>query len=346
MRSFNVREYVEANLDRVKDSAGDEITATCPECGEWGAFYVNALSGAYVCFKCNWRSKTIVGLVALVEDMTWAEASKYIFTESVEIRRKGDIVSLAERLRCLILRDDWEDDEHDDEPVEFPLPKAFRACYKGGRWSLPEYLKERRIKSRTAREWGMGWCRAGRFAGRLVIPIQCPGGYSFTARDMTGEQEPKYLNPTGADHRRLLIGYNMANMKGDFCVVEGPLDAVRLYQHGFGAVAVGSTLLHSEQMDMLFSSPRDAAVTVMLDPEEDLGPYEVAKQLCVHFDRVYIAALPVGVDPGKASLREASNAVERADRFTGERTGELKARINKAKKRGEFMYEGKKVKKS
>lgn len=326
--AFDVRAYVESSLTRVKDSAGDELTAECPSCDKWGSFYVNSISGKYVCFSCDWRGRNIVGLVAHVEGLTYTEAAKYVFTKSVKLRRRGDILTLRERIALLRGK---EVDE--DNSVAYELPLGFRPVYdsKTGKWSLPAYLRERRIKSNTAKRWRLGWCKHGRYAHRLVIPIVCPGGYSFTARDMDGDQEPKYLNPPGADHRRLLIGWDVVDLKGDFCIVEGPLDVIKLDQHGISALAVGGKELHAEQLSMLFKLSENAGVTVMLDPEEKKAPYSMANQLAVHFNQIHIARLPDGVDPGKSKRSQARAAVAKAERFTGSRLEGLKGKMEAAK---------------
>jgi DNA primase len=336
---FDVREYIESNVDRATDSAGDEITAVCPNCDVWGGFYINGETGKYVCFKCDFRGKTIVGLVAHMEGLSYTEASKFIFQQSVKLRRRGDMLTLRERIS--LLRGDLDEDE--DTTVEYELPQGFKPCFdkQTGKWSLPEYLRERKIKSATAQRWGLGWCRSGRYAARLIIPIVCPGGFSFTARDMTGDGIPKYLNPTGADHRMLLIGWDVADLKGDFDLVEGPADAIMLDQHGIPSLAVGGKVLHDDQLAMLFKLSPHAGVTIMLDPEEKTAPYAMANQLAVHFEHIYIAHLPltrttksgkvVKVDPGNSTRKEAKRAQLRAERFTGSRLPALKGSMERMK---------------
>lgn len=327
---FDIREYAESKLDKAKDVAsskgGQEMAATCPWCDRWGGFYINVDSGAYVCFKCDARGKSVVGLVATLEDLTPSEARSFIFKNSVTLRRKETVFTLADRVRGIRPH---AVEEGDDEPdrVAVDLPSNFRPVYKGGKWSLPAYLKERRIKSATARAWGLGFCRGGRYGGRLIIPIVCPNGESFTARDMTGEQQPKYLNPPDADHRRLLIGWNVARLTGDFAIVEGPLDAVKLFQHDVSALALGGKTVHDEQLSMLMSLPADSAVTVMLDPEEAVAPFDVAERLSAHFANIYIAKLPEGVDPGGSSRTVAHRALDDATRWTGDRNARLRGRI-------------------
>lgn len=331
---FDVEEWCEANLDRWTKSAGTEWTSNCPVCSGWGCFYVNADTGAFVCFKCSgpdgdadFKGRDATGLIAEVEGITWAEAKRWIFKNAVKLRRKDELFTLADRIRGLRVSGD-DDDEVDDGPVEYDLPKAFRPVWtrKGG-WAVPVYLRERGIKRDTARKWNIGYCRVGDYRNRLIIPIICPNGYSFTGRTMDDE-DPKYKNPTGADHRRLLIGWDVVRRTGDLCIVEGPLDAVKFDQHGIPAFAVGGKILHSEQLEMLFKLSPSQAITVVLDPEERLGPLNIASQLECHFDRIYIARLPDKVDPGDSTKKQAKRAVSKAEKFDGGRSATVKARLD------------------
>lgn len=334
---FDLRDYVEEKLDRAKPSAKHEWTAACPRCSKWGGFYINTETGAFVCFKCDYKSRNIIPLVAELEGLTWSEAAKWLFRRSVTLRRKADIFTLRDRILALRPHDALDSEE---PPVDFELPDGFRPCWseERGAWSLPVYLKERRLLSRTAKAWGLGWVRRAEvpradrdrpmlLRERLVIPIQCPAGRSWTARDMTGEQIPKYLNPPGADHRRLLIGWNMARMTGDLVICEGPLDAIKLWQHDVSAVALGGKEIHSDQLAMLVSLPSSTAIVVMLDPEERAAPLKVAARLSCHFENIYIAKLPDGVDPGSSTRAQAHSAVEGAARYRGDRAASLAAKL-------------------
>lgn len=312
--AFDIEDYLLENLAGVKASAGKELKAPCPECGK-AEFYVNRESGSHYCFKCGLRGRNIVALVAKIEGLEYYEATQFVFKRAVPLRRAIALPKLSERIRRI--RGVAEIVE--EKPVSESLPKEFRACYKGGAWQLPAYLKERRIKSSTAREWNLGFCKSGRYANRLVIPIICPSGTSFTARDMGGTSSIRYLNPAEADHRRLLIGWNMARLTGDLVICEGPLDAVKLWQHSISNVALGGKVLHDEQMAQIVDLSPDIAVTVMLDPEEEEAPMVAAQRLSAHFTKVYIAKLPLGIDPGKSSRRQAYEALDNALLWKGGR---------------------------
>lgn len=340
---FDIEDYVTANLTNAKAvqaGNGNEMTAVCPACDRYGGFYINTETGAFVCWKCDFRAHTVVGLVAQVEDISWSEARGFIFTRSVRLRRKQDVFSLADRVRALRPHAIVEDE--DVPNVNVQLPEYYVQIYDPKRtpeWQLPRYLKERGIKSRTARAWGLGYCRKGKYGDRLVIPIDCPAGVSWTARAMSDDVfGPKYLNPAGADHRRLLIGWHVSRVTGDIVLCEGPLDAVRLYQHDLPALALGGKELHDEQLAMLRALPAKAAVTVMLDPEEEVAPYKLAERLSLHFESIYIAKLPKRtkdgkkLDPGESTRAQAHTAVDDATLWKSSRAQRVAAVVRQARK--------------
>ena len=331
---FDIEGWCKDNIDRARLNSSGQIVGTCPWCGKSDRFYVDAEKGHYICFKCEQAGRFMIGLISQVEGITRGEAQRLIMRSEVEFRRKETPQTLIEKI--LALRGEGPGAE---PPVDYSLPDEFIPVYKDGLWSFPLYLKDRRVKKVTAREWNIGWARRGRYAGRIIIPVECPNGHSYTARDTTGEQQPRYLNPKGADHGRLLLGWNHQQVEGDVCIVEGPLDAIKMWQHGIPTVALMGKVLHPEQLAMLLLKPSDAAITVMLDPEEAVAPYKVAEQLMCRFDNVSIATLPMGVDPGSSTREQAWEAYNNAVRFRGERTGKLSAIVGASRKKLEKIYQ-------
>src|SRR6185295_2428334 len=161
----------------------------------------------------------------------WREARARVFRESLQLRRRSDIFTLRDRIRSIRPESIVEDEE--EEKVDVPLPDGFRPCWsKRSGYAVPKWLtKSRGVKRTTARAWGMGYVRIGKLAQRLVIPIRCPNGNSWTARDMTGDASQKYMNPYDADHSKLLIGWHCTPLTGDLVLCEGPFDAIKLWQH-------------------------------------------------------------------------------------------------------------------
>jgi DNA primase len=332
--AFELSDYLETRLTNYKGSAGSEITAQCPSCDKFGGFYANTTTGAYVCFKCDFKGKNAIGLVAELEGITWHEARAYIFRNSVELRRKHDIFTLLDKVRAL--RPDAVSDapKLKVEPVAFDIPRTANPLtpelYK---WLRKPPPKGRGIKRATADALGFQYCRVGFFAGRLIMPIRCPGGYSFTARDIDGDQMPKYLNPKGADHRRLLMGWDVIPLTGDIALVEGPFDQAKFFQHKIPALGCGGKVVHDEQFAMLRRLPSDTNITIMFDPEEETAPFNAAEKLSTYFSSVYIGKLPEGVDPGDSDEKQANEAMEWAKKWTGSRQDKLNAKIRQLRRK-------------
>jgi len=331
---FDVEEYCETNLSRVKVTSSNQVTAVCPWCEKHGGFYVDIATGNYICFKCEERGLRFVGVVAQVSGLTRQEAKRFIFKGAVSFRRKETPKSLLARLRAMRGKEEVE-----IEDVDFPLPDEFIPVYKNGKWRMPVYLKKRGVKKKTAREWGLGYCNKGRYAGRIIIPSECPNGRSFEARAIDGEQVPKTLGPKGADKSRLLFGWNQAKEVGDLVIVEGPFDALKVWQCGYSVVALHGKNLSLAQFVLLCKRHADSSVIIMLDPEEVEAPFSVAAQLLCYFASVYIARLPLGTDPGSASRRQIEKAYNDAKRFSGDRSMSLTAKVSASRRKISQLYQ-------
>lgn len=345
---IDIEDWVKDNLERPRKSSGHEWTAMCPSCGaEPGRFYVNVESGSWICFKEEeFRGKKIWGLIAKVEGITASQARAEALRANVKFarRRKGPLASLKSQVTSLRTEVSWTEDESPRVAAE--MPRETVAIFDPGRakqWKYPRYLKQRGIKKNTCKQFSLGyvppgvwWDGGGRpqnIGSRVIVPIVSPTGYSWSARDMTGEQEPKYLNPLGADHRKLLHGWDQISLESDIVIVEGPFDVINMHQLGIPALGILGKELNREQMGLLCRKPVDASITVMLDPEEAIAPYKVATMLKMRFNHVYVARLPDGCDPGDASKRDAWDAWDSAERYNGSRTAAIASKLTKLSQR-------------
>jgi DNA primase len=319
MKKFDLEDYVTSNLDRTKLGSTGQYSATCPWCGKFGSFYIDSKTGNYICFKCGEKGYYLIGIISKIENISWSEAKSYLLKNFLETRRKGSISDLVEKISDLR---NGEVPKEEKKIIE--LPNEFIPVYQNGKWKYPVYLKERKIKKETARIWNIGFCNSGRYKNRVIIPISCPNGKSFTARDVTGFLKPKYLNPFCSFQSHLLLGWEHISQKNDLTIVEGPIDAIKMWQHGLQAVALSGKVLHSKQIDLLSTLPATISIIVMLDPEEKKAPYDVARQLLFRFNKVFIAKLPDGVDPGSASLEQAQEAYEFSKLYDGNILNKLK----------------------
>lgn len=335
---FDIESWADSNLTKAHRTSTGQINSECPWCGG-DRFYLAVegdRAGKYICHQCDQKGRNPVGLIAHVEGLSKSEAMRRMVHEAGVFRRREQTPqTLLEVIRGA--RDGA--DVVEDQPVDFGMPKGFVPVYseKSKKWRFPAYLKERGVKRATAQAWGLGYCARGKYAGRLVIPLVCPNGRSWTARDMTGKQQPKYINPPGADHSRLLFGWEHARITADAAVVEGPLDALKAWQTNIPAYGLGGKNLSPEQASLLFMKPKDCSIVVMLDPEELVAPYAVAEKLIVHFDNVYIAFLNPGSDPGNAKPSQLVHAYDHPVRYEGRTNRKLIGLLDAAKQRiGKF----------
>lgn len=133
------------------------------------------------------------------------------------------------------------------------------------------YLKERGVRASTARAFGIGFYGGpGLMHGRVVIPIRNERHdlLAYAGRAINGE-EPKYRFPSGFHKSQVLFNLNRAKQDRDrtVIIVEGFLDAVKVYQAGHPNVValMGSSL--SDEQERLLQKHFDRAV-LMLDGDE------------------------------------------------------------------------------
>lgn len=328
--AFDVDGYLREHFADVKTSGKERVSA-CPVCGRAGKFYASTTEPyGFLCFSGCVKGAGILDMIAAVEQVSRNEAFRR-FAKLNRPQRKGTIEDLERDLLAARVADVAL------AKVDVPLPKEFFACISPrGHRRVPDYLsKKRGVTDEAITHFGIGFCRRGRYFDRIVIPIACPNGRSFTARDMGGKSEMKYMNPKkedGAEHGRLVLGWPSEpdEWSGrEVFVVEGPLDVVRMWQHGFAATCILGKELSLDKMEMLAKLGASGFV-VMLDPEEQVAPTDAAERLSALTDNVWIAKLPDGVDPGDSSFEDVRDAHVSAERFKGRRSRELDAALGEA----------------
>lgn len=341
---IDIADWMSSHLDGARHNVGNEWTASCPYCRRTGKFYINTESGSWVCFsgKCGEKSKRIWKLVAKVEGISEAQARAQSFREGVNFRRRESTPkSLAQRLAAL--RGEGLVDVDKRVRAEFPGDMVQVYSKKRAKsWRVPKYMKTRGFKRETLRQFGCGYTKSGvwvpkpggkrhLYVGqRLIIPVVSPSGYSWIARDLSPgqDQKPKYLNAPGADHRRLLFGWDQVEIGSDVAIQEGPTDVMKSSQNGMPALGLMGKILNREQLTLLAKKPRDCSFVVMLDPEASADAITIATQIKMIFENVYLGRLP-DVDPGEADRKTLWGAYDNAEKFKGRRAAGLSARMSR-----------------
>lgn len=294
MNQFDIEEYVGEHVRISKAYDGDngrELLCECPFCGGSSRHReplgVNADTGQWVCYRCR-MGGGIVDLVASVEGISRPKAYAFVLHRTrVKLPRAvSDVIRAPE--------------PEPEPPKPLTLPDEFLPIYdrQTGQVNMPVYLRQRGVKLRTALAYGLGYCLAGRYAGRLVLPVRMFGKlHSYQARAM-GPFGPPYIFPRGSGAGSI-FGLDQAVGSRDVIVVEGPMDVLTLAQRGYNAVStVGKNLSRAQALAIKHGGFRRA--TIVYDGDALNWAAYAAARLSELLDEVQVADLPPEHDPDSA----------------------------------------------
>lgn len=238
--------------------SGAEWVMTCPFCGKPQHMYISDRTGAWICFHCGEASWKLRTLLQRTEGSGWMRLGMALGVES------SDPASRPAQ------------DQPKANRVFTPLPKECEPLLRGNRWYVPKYLKDRRVNKHIAHRLGVCYCLTGEYANRIILPISCPMGESFTSRAVLPGLEPRYKAGEGAG-RLLYAWQSLGWHKGTVVLVEGPFDAIRVIQAGFSAIALMGKILSMGKRILLNSI--DRPLVVMLDQEARDESISIAREL-------------------------------------------------------------------
>jgi len=213
---------------------GDEHLYHCPYCGHHKKkMSINFSNGYWKCWVCDTRGKNIYRIVRKFGD--YQQRQKY--------RELQGLIDLSD------FEEMFKEYNNIQEKQILEMPEGFVSlCNK----DLPmdstdafRYLSSRGIGRREILKWKIGYCKEGRYAGRIIIPsFDVEGDLNyFIARSYVGHTR-RYLNPP-AD--RDLV-FNELNIDWDepVVLVEGVFDAIAA---GDNAIPIlGSTLREQSRL--------------------------------------------------------------------------------------------------
>ena len=233
---------------------GDEYLYHCPFCNHHKKkMSVNFVSGFYKCWVCDARGKNIYRIVRKFGN--YQQRQKFL-----ELQGRLDLNEFEDLFNEL---NDVEEKQRIDLPEEFislcnrDLPMDTTDAFR--------YLSSRGIGRREILKWKIGYCKEGRYAGRIIIPsFDLDGDCNyFIARSFVGHQR-RYLNPpTGRD-----IVFNELNIDWDepVILVEGVFDAIAA---GENAIPIlGSTLRERSRLFQAIAL-HDTPVYMALDKDAE-----------------------------------------------------------------------------
>ena len=231
----------------------DEYYFTCPYCNHHKKKFAINFRNGYHCWVCDTRGKNIYRIVRRFGD--YQQRQKY--------RELQGLVDLSD------FEEMFKEYNNIQEKQVLDMPEGFVSlCNK----DLPmdstdafRYLSSRGIGRREILKWKIGYCKEGRYAGRIIVPsFDMDGDLNyFIARSYVGHQR-RYLNPP-AD--RDLV-FNELNIDWDepVILVEGVFDAIAA---GSNAIPIlGSTLREQSRLFQAIAI-HDTPVYMALDHDAE-----------------------------------------------------------------------------
>jgi len=233
---------------------GDEHLYHCPFCNHHKKkMSVNFANGYFKCWVCDQRGKNIYRIVRRFGD--YQQRQKY--------RELQGLVDLSD------FEEMFKEYNNIQEKQVLEMPEGFVSlCNK----DLPmdstdaiRYLSSRGIGRTEILKWKIGYCKEGRYGGRIIIPsFDVDGDLNyFIARSYVGHSR-RYLNPP-ADRD---IVFNELNIDWDepVILVEGVFDAIAA---GNNAIPIlGSTLREKSRLFQAIAI-HDTPVYMALDGDAE-----------------------------------------------------------------------------
>lgn len=138
-----------------------------------------------------------------------------------------------------------------------------------------EYI-DKRIGIDLALKINAGFCRTGKYANRVVIPIFDPGDNMtyFIARAIYKFIQPKILNPFGG-RRTILFNWNIAQRFSEIFIMEGVFGALTVYPYGIASL--GKEITDDQILVILRSKVK--IINIVLDGNAIEDAYKVADKI-------------------------------------------------------------------
>lgn len=188
-----------------------------------------------------------------------------------------------------------------NEPLSFSLEKRIK-------YDHPWLIEEKNFPLELVKKFGIGWCKTGLMAGRIVFPIHNSENelVAYAGRALTEKDEAKrgkYLFPTGFNKSLELWNFHRVQTKNKLVrnfgiiVVEGFIDALRLIQHGFENVVALMGWAMSEHQEKLILSMTDKIALFLDNDEPGREATKKIHQRMIY--RAFIKVVPYPPDPAK-----------------------------------------------
>lgn len=268
-----VTQYLQDKLG-MTDYRNGWMKGTCPKCAKELKFGVNIEKNRSNCFSCGYTKKPLwiigdlEGIDSYYEILTYLNAfdgADYLETPKEFL--KEATAELPEGYNLITLGDNL-------------YGRAARRYLQGRGFDLTELMLK-----------GVGYCRSGRYKGRIIIPYYEMGKIVyFNARQYMGGGA-KFDNPTianlGVGKSMLLYNIDALQVFNKIYITESATNSMTL---GDNAIGAGGKALSTYQISKIIQSPAKKMV-IILDPDAWEEAIVLALKLSYH-KKVKLVKLP------------------------------------------------------
>jgi DNA primase len=241
------------------------------------------------CWVCNARGKTIKSLFKAIK------VSKDKFNDLdllvIPTRKKEQVIEVIKL------------------PEEFIPLSNFIAENKLAQIEAKhalKFLKSRNITQDDIVKYNIGFCKEGKYSGRIIVPSYNNNGQLnyFTARDYTGNASNKYKNPPVLS--KDIIAFELyINWNAPIILCEGMFDALTIKRN---VIPLLGKVLHDTLMKKLVQSNVDR-IYIALDNDAKKDALKHVEKLMSFGKEVYMVELD-GKDANEIGFERFLNIIE------------------------------------
>lgn len=205
------------------------------------------------------------------------------------------------------------DYKSDEKPLE--LPKEFQALATASQTSVianqvKNYLYERGFSNNDFIKYNVGYCTAGEYGGRIILPSYTGSGRLnfFVARSYNGDYR-RYRNPETS--KDIIFFENLINWNVPIILCEGVFDAVAIRRNAIPVL--GTNISKSLMKKIITSSLED--VYIALDKDAFKHAFDYCEKLISIGKRVFLLELQ-DKDPSELGFENFTRLVQSAEELT------------------------------
>lgn len=228
---------------------------------------VSKSEGTFFCFSCQ-TTTSLVEFVMHVSGRSFFESTRYI-------KGKEQNIDIEKQInKTLYQKPDYT--EYDINIIKRLNEQALKSS------RAAEYYLSRSITKESVEKFLLGYSEK---QDMITIPIHSPDGMplGFVARTVEGKE---FKNTTGLPKSKVLFNLHKVKSASTLYVVESSLDAIRLDQVGFSAVATLGANISKTQTDLLQKYFNDIIVITDNDDAGNSMFNKIAERLGSRVSRI------------------------------------------------------------